>query len=66
MDVKHEKLPRTPRWVKVFGGIAVVFVVLFIVSQFIGGGHGPGRHFPSGADGNTSPANVTQHGAHQP
>ena len=35
----------TPRWVKVFGIIAVVVVLLFVISLLIGGGeHGPGRH----------------------
>jgi hypothetical protein len=33
----------TPRWVKVFGIVAVVVVVLFVV-LLIAGGHGPGRH----------------------
>jgi hypothetical protein len=58
--------PPTPRWVKVFGIIAIVVVVLFVVLQFIGGGHGPGRHLPSATTNNTSPANVTEHDAHQP
>ena len=40
----------TPRWVKVFGIIAIVLVLLFVVIQFtgVGGGHGPGRHTSSG------------------
>lgn len=40
----------TPRWVKVFGVIAVALILLFVVIQFtgVGGGHGPGRHTPSG------------------
>ena len=38
---------RMPRWVKVFGIIGLVLLVLFIVLQFIGGNHGPGRHLPS-------------------
>lgn len=60
----ERQTPPTPRWVKVFGIIAIVAVVLFVVLQFIGGGHGPGRHLPSGATNNTaSPANVTEHGA---
>jgi hypothetical protein len=55
----------TPRWVKVFGIIAIVLVLLFVVIQFTGvggGGHGPGRHTPSGdAGGQTPPA-----GGHTP
>jgi hypothetical protein len=35
----------TPRWVKVFGLIALVVLVLFVVVLLVGGGkHGPGRH----------------------
>jgi TRAP-type C4-dicarboxylate transport system permease small subunit len=35
----------TPRWVKVFGIIAVVVVLLFVILLIAGGGqHGPGRH----------------------
>ncbi len=46
-----------PRWVKVFGIIAIVLVLLFVVLQFIGGGeHGPGRHAPSGDAGSYTPS----------
>jgi ABC-type transporter Mla subunit MlaD len=35
----------TPRWVKVFGIIALVLLVLVVVMIVVGrGGHGPGRH----------------------
>jgi hypothetical protein len=35
----------TPRWVKVFGAIALVVVVLFVLVLILRGGeHGPGRH----------------------
>jgi len=37
--------PATPRWVKVFGAIALVVLLLFVVRLF-GGEHGPGRHIP--------------------
>ncbi len=41
----------TPRWVKVFAIVAVVAVLLFVVSQFVGGGgHGPGRHAGEAGD----------------
>lgn len=50
----------TPRWVKVFGVIALVVVLLFVIlllTRGPGGGHGPGRHMaPS----------VTEQGAQQP
>jgi hypothetical protein len=39
----------TPRWVKVFGLIALIVVVLFVVVLLVrGGDHGPGRHSPGG------------------
>lgn len=34
----------TPRWVKVFGIIAIVFALLFAILLLTG--HGPGRHIP--------------------
>lgn len=39
--------PGTPRWVKVFGIIVLVVVLLFVVLLFTRGphrGHGPGLH----------------------
>jgi hypothetical protein len=38
--------PGTPRWVKVFGMIALVLVVAIVIVLLVGGGHGPGRHAP--------------------
>lgn len=52
-------LRSTPLWVKVFGIIALVLVLLFVILQLtgLGGQHGPGRHIPSGETGNqTLPA----------
>jgi hypothetical protein len=47
----------TPRWVKVFGIITVVVVVLFLILMFTRGpggrgpgGHNPFRHFGGHAD----------------
>jgi hypothetical protein len=37
--------PGTPRWVKVFGIIAIVVVLLVVF--MLRAGHGPGRHTPS-------------------
>jgi len=56
----------TPRWVKVFGIIAIVLVLLFVGLQFlgVGGSHGPGRHTPSGdAGGQSPPSSVTPSGS---
>ncbi len=38
----------TPRWVKVFGIIALVLVLLIAIVLItgLGGEHGPGRHTP--------------------
>ncbi len=61
--------PPTPRWVKVFGIIGIVLVLLFGIIKLAGGGnHGPGRHMPSGsvpANGETLPASVTGPHIHQ-
>jgi hypothetical protein len=39
----------TPRWVKVFGIIALVVILLFVILMFTRGpggrGHSPSRHF---------------------
>ena len=39
--------PATPRWVKVFGIIALIVVLALVVLMFTRGpgGHGPARHF---------------------
>jgi hypothetical protein len=42
----------TPRWVKVFGIVALVVVLLIAVMLIMRGGHGPGRH-TSSADAGT-------------
>jgi hypothetical protein len=49
--------PRTPRWVVVFGVIAIVAVLLigFILITGLGGPHGPQRHAPSGYPGGHTP-----------
>jgi hypothetical protein len=42
---QHERSepPATPRWVKVFGIVAAV-VILVVAFVLLTGGHGPGRH----------------------
>jgi hypothetical protein len=55
--------PGTPRWVKVFGILAIGLVLLVAIVVFtgVGGPHGPGRHMQSGdAGGGTAPSSVTQ------
>ena len=44
--------PGTPRWVKVFGIIALVLVVLVVLmlTGVLGEGHGPGRHMGGARD----------------
>lgn len=40
-----ESPPGVPRWVKVFGVVAVIVVLLAIAAMiWVGGEHGPGRH----------------------
>jgi hypothetical protein len=42
---KENETAGTPRWVKVFGLVAFVLVVLIVVMLIAGrGGHGPSRH----------------------
>ncbi len=54
--------PGRPLWVKVFGIIVIVVVLLGVARMFIGGGeHGPGRHTPSGdAGGQVLPSSVME------
>jgi hypothetical protein len=56
---------RRPRWVKVFGIIVGVVVLLFVILMLTGGPgrHGPGRH---GGGGDTPPASVREGGSHTP
>jgi hypothetical protein len=47
--------PGIPRWVKVFGIIVIVVVLLVVAITFICGEHGPGRHTSSGDAGGHVP-----------
>lgn len=41
----------TPRWVRVFGIISLVVVLVFVTLLLAGGGrHGPRRHSPPSSD----------------
>jgi hypothetical protein len=51
----------TPRWVKMFGLIAALLLVLLLVIALLTGGHGPGRHGLSGdAGGDKPPASIAK------
>ncbi len=56
----NSNTPSTPGWVKGFGIIALVLILLLVILKFtgIGGAHGPGRHAP--------PSIVTEDSAQQP
>jgi hypothetical protein len=63
----------TPRWVKVFGIIALVVALLVVVMLVtgVGGEHGPGRHNPSGGAAETPSATLVatpliEHGVQTP
>ena len=49
--------PGPPRWAKVFGIIAAVVLVVFLVLLLTGSAHGPGRHL----DGGDDPAPAVDH-----
>ena len=59
----HGSTRGTPRWVKVFGIIALVLILVFLISLLAGVRHGPGMHTPSGdAGGDTWHSRVIDHG----
>jgi len=67
----HDSITGTPRWVKLFGIVAVVLVLLVVILILTGGGgHGPGRHAVAGhADGQPAPSRITELGGpgrHEP
>lgn len=51
----------TPRWVKVFGIIALIVILLFVILFLTRGSHGPSRHMRSGS----TPTSYLQHRAQQ-
>lgn len=62
MSQPHEGLdlespPGTPHWVKVFGIILIVLMLLvgIIIITGVGGPHGPGRHAPATEQGVQQP-----------
>jgi hypothetical protein len=49
-----------PRWVKVFGIIGIVVVLLVVLMLLTG--HGPGRHMSGGLGEHTLPASILARG----
>lgn len=49
-----DQRPKTPRWVKISGAIALALVLLVLGLVLSGGDHGPGRHM--GPDQVSTPA----------
>jgi hypothetical protein len=63
LEPGHGSMRGTPRWVKVFGIIALVLVLVFVISLLAGVRHGPGMHTPSGDAGGYPPhSRVIEHG----
>jgi hypothetical protein len=54
----------TPRWVKGFGIITLVLVLLVGVILLAGGEHGPGRHMPSASATEVLTPAVNHQGQH--
>ena len=78
MARKHADMA-TPRWVKVFGVVALVLVLIVVIGLLTGhagpGRHGPGRHAASGdlgtrpagvPEGQTPPPGIRDQGAERP
>jgi len=66
LEPGHGSTRGTPRWVKVFGIIALVLVLLLLISLLAGVRHGPGLHTPPGdARGSTRLSSVAAHGEQQ-
>ena len=57
-----------PRWVKAFGVVIVVLILLLggLKLLGVGGDHGPGRHAPSGGAGGQAPPSWVAEGPAPP
>jgi hypothetical protein len=63
MDDQARANAGTPRWVKVFGTVAAVVFLLFVVMLI--GGHRPGRHLHGGPGSDRLPSNAQEHEVQQ-
>ena len=54
LEPGHGSMGGIPRWVKVFGIIALVLILIFVISLLAGVRHGPGMHTPSSDAGGFS------------
>ncbi len=64
-EIDRALLPSTPRWVKVFGAIALILILLAGIILISGGEHGPGRHLPiTSVTQDFTPS--TEHGGQHP
>jgi hypothetical protein len=54
----QESYNKTPRWVKVFGIIGIILVLLFVILHLTGNSFGPGLHQP--------PSSVNEQGEQLP
>lgn len=52
-----------PRWVKAFIALGIVLIALLLVTQLVGGDHGPGRH---GGDDTPARTEHTRRPEHAP
>lgn len=66
LEPGHRSMRGTPGWVKVFGIIALVLILLFVISLLTGARHGPGMHTPSGDAGGYSRHSSIAEPAEQP
>jgi hypothetical protein len=66
LEPGHGSTSGTPRWVKVFGIITLVLVLLFVISLLAGVRHGPGLHTPSGDAGGYTRHSIIVEYAEQP
>jgi preprotein translocase subunit SecG len=60
--MEYRSPPAAPRWVKVFGIVSAVILLVVLVLLLTGSNHGPGRHL----DGGSERAPATEHSVPHP